>query len=179
MKYALIVSCFKPFMNWKSVSLSLSFMAFVQEMSQRALDWFIRDDDKYVLRIIKILEKLGYYKRAYYQVAAGTPERDYSDLFLDFGMAFVGCGYDYKQIEHVRPFDILILKQGLNNIKAVGEVVSRGGKCRGANEKAWLEDFEGWVLPYYCFVNWHVPNGKDGVPSGKLARWNFRGCKSR
>lgn len=148
------------------------------------LYWSIRDNYYYIGRILRILEKFGYYRRAYYQVAAGTWGRDYSDLFLKFGMAFVGWGKGWERVKDVRPFDRIILKQGLKKIKAVGEVVSRGGKCCGANyedrknkdnSKDWLDDFDGWDLPHYCFVNWHEPDVNDGVAKGNLTRSTFEG----
>lgn len=153
------------------------------------LYWFIRDNYNHIGRIVKILQKVGYYQRAYYQVAAGTYERDYSDIFLDFGMALVGWGKGWDRITHVRPFDRIILKQGLKKIKSVGEVVLRGGKCCGDHYKDsddgkdeekdkgknWLDDFDGWDLPHYCFVNWHVPEGTDCIAQANLTRSTFQG----
>ncbi len=44
-----------------------------------------------------------------------------------------------------------MLKRGLSEVVAVGEVIKTGQE-----DKAWLNDFDGWVLPAYCHVSWHI-----------------------
>lgn len=159
-----------------------------RKCDKERLYWGIRDSYSYVDRIIRILQKLGLYQVSYYQVAAGSFGRDYSDLFLKFGMAFVGWGKGKDKVTKVRSFDRIILKQGRKQIKAVGEVVSRKGKCcgkntedreKGDNTKDWLDDFDGWDLPYYCFVTWHEPAGDDRNAAASLTRSTFDGVNQQ
>lgn len=60
-------------------------------------------------------------------------------------------------MEQVRLGDILLLKRGLSRVVAVGRVVERDGECVRCGDKPWLHDFDGWDLPSYCTVEWHVP----------------------
>lgn len=109
----------------------------------------------------------------YWAIAAGSSGRDYSDLFLKFGMAF--CG-DKKQVAKINVGDTVILKQrkmGKTGISAAGKVVQRDGK-HGFDEgkvsldkdKEWLLDVDGWSLPAWCYVDWRVLDGdeNDSVP---------------
>ena len=57
----------------------------------------------------------------------------------------------------LQPGDRVILKRGLSQIQAVGEVVVRDGKHVGTGDKEWLRDFDGWNLDCYCYVDWHLP----------------------
>lgn len=93
----------------------------------------------------------------YWQVAAGSDGRDYSDVFLKYGLAFVGGYKQEAAMAHVEPGDYMVLKHGLSEILAVGVVVQRGGKHNGNGDKEWLLDVDGWNLPAYCYVDWHVP----------------------
>lgn len=90
----------------------------------------------------------------YWQVAAGSRGRDYSEQFLRFGMAFVG---NPKTIEKVEEGDVVILKSGVKGIRAAGEVVKRHGRHKGVGDKKWLRDFDGWDLSAYCYVDWRRP----------------------
>ena len=89
----------------------------------------------------------------YWQIAAGSEGRDYSEDFLRFGMAFVGGKSPMKRMSEVEVGDRIILKRGMSRIVAAGEVVERDGQHRGENDKHWLMDFDGWELPGYCFVD--------------------------
>lgn len=40
---------------------------------------------------------------------------------------------------------------------AAGLVVERKGAHRGDGDKEWLQDFDGWNLPAWCYVDWRVP----------------------
>lgn len=91
----------------------------------------------------------------YWQVAAGSRGRDYSEQFLRFGMAFVG---NPKTMEKVEEGDVLILKAGVKGIRAAGQVVNRGGTYKGLGDKNWLRDFDGWDLSAYCYVDWRRPS---------------------
>ena len=91
----------------------------------------------------------------YWQIAAGSYGRNYSQYFLKYGIAFVG-GEFKERIEQVNEGDIVVLKVG-KTMKAVGTVVQRSGKHSGCCDKEWLKDFDGWELPAYCYVDWRKP----------------------
>lgn len=93
----------------------------------------------------------------YWQVAAGSVGRDYSDEFIKYGLAFVGGEVQIATMAQVQPGDRILLKRGLNGIRAVGVVVTRDGKHSGCADKHWLRDFDGWDLQAYCCVEWYVP----------------------
>jgi len=94
--------------------------------------------------------------KKYWQIAGGSFGRDYSDLFIKFGMAFVGG--DSQTMKEVEKGDIVLLKKGLYQIVAVGEVAERDGKHRDCGDKSWLRDIDGWDLQAYCYVDWRVPD---------------------
>ena len=89
----------------------------------------------------------------YWQIAAGSYQRDYSDLFLKHGIAFAGGG-----LEKVNVGDVMVLKRGITAIKAVGTVVERDGRCGGCGDKDWLLDIDGWEPLQYRYVKWRKPN---------------------
>lgn len=93
----------------------------------------------------------------YWQIAAGSGGRDYAEEFIRYGMAFVGGEKQIATMEGVEIGDRIILKGGVSEIVAVGEVVQRDGKHRGQGDKEWLKDFDGWELEAYCYVDWHFP----------------------
>ena len=95
--------------------------------------------------------------KTYWQIAAGSTGRNYAELFVKFGMAFVGGQKEIRSMAEVSVGDIVLLKIGLSKIYAVGEVVARDGKHEGNADKSWLRDFDGWDLSAYCYVDWHVP----------------------
>lgn len=151
--------------------------------------WSIRDNYIHVDRMVRIFQKIGVHQISYYQVAAGSFARNYGELFLKFGMAFVGWGKDFNLMKELRVGDRLILKQGTKKIKAVGIVCCRDGKCFGDHYedsdqgrdqnkdrgKNWLDDFDGWDLPHYCYVRWHEPEEQDcDVKQGKFTRSTFQ-----
>ncbi|NTV25676.1 MAG: hypothetical protein HGB01_05650 [Chlorobiaceae bacterium] len=100
----------------------------------------------------------------YWQVAAGSDGRDYSDVFLKYGMAFVGGETQEATMKMVQPGDYMILKKGMKEIQAVGVVVKRGGNPGGNGDKRWLWDVDGWDLPAYCYVDWHKPPYSINIP---------------
>jgi hypothetical protein len=102
--------------------------------------------------------------KAYWQIAAGSAGRNYADLFVKFGMAFVGGQKEIKTMAEVSLGDLVLLKSGRSKICAVGEVVERDGKHKGNADKAWLRDFDGWDLSAYCYVDWHVPPKPEVEP---------------
>jgi hypothetical protein len=110
-----------------------------------------------------------------WQIAAGSFGRDYKDYFLRHGLAFVGGEPQCRLINQVQPCDVVILKRGVTQIAAVGEVVERDGRCRGRNDKPWLRDFDGWDLGAWCNVEWHVPDPEvpviaNGLTMGAIQR---------
>ena len=111
----------------------------------------------------------------YWQIAAGSAGRDYSKLFLKFGMAFFGAGSE--KLKNINVGDTVILKQGITGISAAGKVVQRDGKHRGNHDedspdkdKEWLLDVDGWDLPAWCYVDWRVPGGDEAIAVSGLTR---------
>ena len=108
----------------------------------------------------------------YWQIAAGYEQRDYSDLFLKYGIAFAGGG-----LEEVEIGDVMVLKQGVTKIKAVGKV--KGNVTYGDEDR--LLDYDGWILPEYCSVEWKLPNKSidcvRGLTRGALRRIHQKGPK--
>lgn len=97
----------------------------------------------------------------YWQIGSGEGARDYADRFLNHGIAFVGERYA-PRMKQVEVGDAVVLKKG-RRILAVGRVVERDGKHVGVGDKEWLRDFDGWDLPAYCYVRWHVPSEPQNV----------------
>jgi hypothetical protein len=109
----------------------------------------------------------------YWQVAAGSAGRDYSAEFIRFGIAFVGDQPWVDTIKTVNENDRLLLKSGQSKLRAVGRAVARNGRVAGEGDKEWLHDFDGWRLPAYCYVQWHVP--PVPVPVRGLTRKTIEG----
>jgi len=108
----------------------------------------------------------------YWQVAAGSIGRDYSDDFLRYGLAFVGEP-QIPYIKQVQPGDRILLKRGLTQVVAVGVAETRDGTCSGAEDKRWLYDYDGWELPGYCHVEWHrgdTPQTATGLTRATIQR---------
>lgn len=104
----------------------------------------------------------------YWQIAAGDQGRSYGELFLKYGMAFIG---DKTRMDKVSVGDMLVLKDGKTAIRAVGEV-----QRNADGDKDWLKDFDGWDLPHYKYVKWKVPlNGKKNVKDKGLVTGMLKG----
>lgn len=99
----------------------------------------------------------------YWQIAAGSSGRDYSNLFLKYGMAFVGGETQIATMREVNAGDIVVLKQGTQSILAAGKVVKKNGVHNGCSDKEWLRDFDGWDLQAYCFVDWKKPKSPISI----------------
>ena len=113
----------------------------------------------------------------YWQVSAGSDERDYSKEFIDYGLAFV----EGEEIKNIKEGDRVILKKGNKEVRAVGVAVSRKGKVTGSGDKEWLKDFDGWILPNYCNILWHeldTPRPIKGLTRSRLCRVNRDNIKS-
>ena len=111
--------------------------------------------------------------KTYWQIAAGAVGRNYADLFLKFGMAFVGGQKQIATMIDISVGDIILLKIGRSKVIAVGEVVVKNGWYRGNGDKSWLKDIDGWDLPAYCYVDWHVPDSPvktDGLTRATIQK---------
>lgn len=108
----------------------------------------------------------------YWQIAAGSYGRDYSEYFLKYGIAFAGGDDQIQTMKHVEEGDIVVLKIG-KTMKAAGTVVKRNGTHRGEYDKEWLRDVDGWDLPAYCYVDWK--EAKTGVYNESLGRATISG----
>ena len=93
----------------------------------------------------------------YWQIGSGSFGRDYAKDFIRFGLAFVGGDTQVATMGKVQAGDMVIMKRGMSEIVAVGQVVERDGRHRGQDDKDWLRDFDGWDLRAYCYVDWRVP----------------------
>jgi hypothetical protein len=133
-------------------------------------------------------------KMNYWQVAAGDGSRDYSDLFLDYGIMIMGSGdpgpyfekkdfYTNKKLyassdiskfaEEVKEGDVVVLKKPQNDLWEVLAI----GIVKG--EYAHLpifEDVEGWCLQHCRYVEWKQPKKKTAIPG--LSRGTFRAINS-
>ena len=123
----------------------------------------------------------------YWQVAAGDGERDYSGVFIKFGVMLVGPGNPgnyfenkdtYKKhhwgsqvkafAEQVRDGDIVVLKRPSRKQWQVLAV----GKVKGEYQYLPVfDDVEGWNLQHCRLVEWFLPKDKK-IISG-LARGTF------
>ena len=125
----------------------------------------------------------------YWQVAAGDKERDYSDVFLKYGVMIVGPGdpgnyfdnkdhYDtYDRRGHIKRFveqvqedDVVVLKKPC---KSKWEILAVGTEI---GKYEWLQvfsDVEGWDLQHCRSVKWVTPKQKKIVPG--LVRGTFKG----
>jgi len=111
--------------------------------------------------------------KTYWQIAAGSSGRNYSDHFIKFGMAFVGGDVQIETMSQVQKGDVVVIKNGLYQILAAGEVIEIDGKTNSCGDKSWLRDFDGWDLQAYCYVNWHVPDkpiDTDGLTRATIQR---------
>jgi hypothetical protein len=118
----------------------------------------------------------------YWQVAAGAEGRDYSDWFLQHGIAFVGGKSQISAILQVKAADRIALKRGTSQLLAVGYAKERNGKVVGHGDKQWLNDFDGWELPAYCYVDWHrLPEPLDcsGFIQGTISGINNEQIRRR
>ena len=89
-------------------------------------------------------------------------------------MAFVGGETQCSTMdESVQLDDKIILKRGMSQIVAVGRVVTRDGKFKGNGDKEWLEDFDGWDLPAWCYVDWRKPS--EPIQTSGLVRATIQG----
>ncbi len=133
----------------------------------------------------------------YWQIAAGEGARDYSDVFLRYGVVLMGSGHlgslfdnpeNYKGqkgwqrkivnlAEGIQTGDVVILKRGHGNR---GRIVAAG---QVTGEYEWLtpfDDVEGWDLRHGRRVTWYeaaCPITVDGLARGTISRVHRSGPK--
>ena len=93
----------------------------------------------------------------YWQIGSGSYGRDYAEDFLRYGLAFAGGDVQRATMAKVNVGDRILMKKGMSQVLAAGEVVERDGRHRGEGDREWLRDFDGWDLRAYCFVDWREP----------------------
>lgn len=131
-----------------------------------------------------------------WQIGSGDSSRDYSDVFLDFGVALVGPGNPgeegkpaaeryYKDnpgvknwgkvLRQVKKGNWLVLRSGQRIIRAVGKVAS------DYEYNELFGDTDGWDLQHLVPVDWYRPkNGKDiTFDSSVLVRTTLTGCSNK
>jgi hypothetical protein len=111
----------------------------------------------------------------YWQIGCGAHSRDYADHFLRYGLAFAGGEAKIRVMEKIQANDRILMKRGMSEVVAVGEVVERDGRHVGKDDKDWLRDFDGWDLRAYCFVEWHVP--RKPIPAAGLTRGTIKSVR--
>ena len=129
-------------------------------------------------------------ERNYWQVAAGDGERDYSEVFLKYGVMLIGPGdpgeysknkdyYDDKDrykpndvryfAEQVKKGDIVVLKRPSGRL---WEVVAVGTVKGGYVHSSAFDDVEGWDLQHCRRVEWVKSEGWEPITG--LARGTFK-----
>jgi hypothetical protein len=126
----------------------------------------------------------------YWQVAAGDGERDYSEVFLKYGVMLIGPGdpgeyfdnkdyYDDKDrykpndvryfVEQVKEGDIVVLKRPSGKL---WEVLAIGTVESGYVYSSAFDDVEGWDLQHCRRVKWVKSEGWELMAG--LARGTFK-----
>lgn len=132
-----------------------------------------------------------------WQIANGDSSRDYSSVFLDFGVALVGPGnfgdarepksYEcYKSKENkdankvlifkeIKKDDWLILKNGQMEVIAVGKVSSN------YDYNPIFADVDGWDLHHFVNVDWYIPSNDKIISLSKryLSRTTVAACRKK
>ncbi|HLG33890.1 MAG TPA: type I restriction enzyme HsdR N-terminal domain-containing protein [Bacteroidia bacterium] len=95
--------------------------------------------------------------KTYWQVASGSKQRSYPNVFIDFGVFAVneadkGRGGYHNYLRQAKKGDIFILKEGLKLIHAVGIV-----KDDELRKQEFYFNFDGWELDYFKYVEWFAP----------------------
>lgn len=112
----------------------------------------------------------------YWQVSCGSFQREYPEVFIDFGVFAVNedrknTGGYHKYLLQAKKGDILILKKGLTWIHAVGIV--QDDELR--QQKHYF-NFDGWELRFFKYIEWYVPNSPINVEGKGLAEGTIRKC---
>lgn len=127
--------------------------------------------------------------KQYWTVAAGDGERNYSQVFLDFGVMLIGPGNrgsyldfpnNYADITAIREFiaikpnDVVILKKGSREIVAAG-IVDNSEPSYFHSEV--FGDVDGYCLQHGRHVKWYKPqkNVESILPRGRLTHsWSSK-----
>lgn len=126
----------------------------------------------------------------HWYIADGDGRREYSDVFLRFGVMLIGPrdsgnyfdnreayledNYVRRFAEEVNPGDIVILKHGVNSIIAAGTIDEREDSY-GHFEV--FGDVEGFTLQHGRYVTWHKPE-KEMRTSTRLPRDRLCKCNN-
>jgi len=129
----------------------------------------------------------------YWQVAAGDSRRDYSDVFLKYGVMLIGPGDPgeyfqneqyYKNIykpnditvfaEQVKDGDVVVLKRPS---RKKWEVLAVGTVKDDYVHLPVFDDVEGWDLQHCRAVEWVEPKNKEPITG--LTRGTFRGINKK
>ena len=129
----------------------------------------------------------------YWQVAAGDGQRDYSEIFLKYGVMLIGPGDpgDYFKnkeyytdvyrpsdisgfAELVKEGDIVVLKRPSGKL---WEVLAVGTVKGDYDHLPVFDDVEGWDLQHCRYVNWVKP--KSNKPIQGLTRGTFKGINKQ
>ncbi|MGB2727050.1 MAG: hypothetical protein WBD09_01050 [Halobacteriota archaeon] len=129
----------------------------------------------------------------YWQVAAGDGRRDYSEVFLKYGVMLIGPGdpgsyfeneehyknsYKPKDItvfaEQVKDGDIVVLKRPSGKL---WEVIAVGIVKEEYNYLPVFDDVESWDLQHCRYVEWRKP--QKPVQTTGLTRGTFKGINKQ
>lgn len=126
----------------------------------------------------------------YWQIAAGEGARDYSDVFLRYGVVLRGSGRPGSFSEHpenykghkgwrrrivalaegIKANDVIILKKGHGS---TGKIIAAGRVTGGYEWLTQFDDVEGWDIRHGRRVSWvkaSKPIALDGLARGTISR---------
>ncbi|MCX6146351.1 MAG: hypothetical protein NTW25_03755 [Candidatus Kapabacteria bacterium] len=114
--------------------------------------------------------------RKYWQVSSGSKQRDFSDIFIKYGVFATNDDTKttkYKSLlKEMKEDDILILKKGLNTVIAIGKI-----KSKKVEEESCYFNFDGWKLNYFKKVDWYLPfNGREKFSDRILNQGTISQC---
>ena len=121
--------------------------------------------------------------KTYWQVASGSAQRNYPNIFIEFGVFAVNhdwrnTGHYHHSLQKAKRGDIFILKGGISRIHAVGIV--QDDDLRKAD---YYFNLDGWALEYYKFIDWYVPQNPipakgKGLRMGTIQKIHVHGLKT-
>jgi len=141
-----------------------------------------------------MIMKLNIEGKSIWQIGSGDSSRDYSNVFLDFGVALVGPGdpgdgrnpetENYykanpdiknwgKILSQVKKGNWIVLRSGQRIIKAVGEVTS------DYDYSEIFRDTDGWDLQHFVKVDWYLPKKEISFDKSVLVRSTLTGCYNK
>lgn len=138
--------------------------------------------------------KLNIGSKNIWQIGSGDSSRDYSNVFLNFGVALVGpgdpgddrnpeTGKYYKAnrnvknwgkiLRQVKKGDWFVLRNGQKIIKAVGEATS------DYDYNDIFSDTDGWDLQHLVNVDWYLPKKEIIFDKSVLVRSTLQRCYNK